>query len=1148
MFKKNTLAYDVWSSKYQHNEETVEQFFSRLSSNFYREFKYHESLSEYGKERLNKPYDKTLRTLFEDFKYVIPGGSVLAGIGTDKPVSLSNCFVIGTEDSVSEIFDTAKQMANIYKRRGGVGTDMSELRPRGALVNNAANTTTGVVPFMELFSQTTNTIGQEGRRGALMISLDIRHPDSPEFAVCKRDLTKITGANISLKVSKDFMEAVEKDEDYLLRWPVDKVISQEYPTTFEYNKLTAVKHADDSVTYVKKVRAKELWDTIIESNWKSAEPGILFWDNIIDYDPASVYPEYRAISTNPCLTPDTTVITKKGIIPIIELVDKEVEVWNGYEWSKVKPFKTSDSEQVYLVKFSDGSFLECTSYHEFILKDKSRKKLKDCSIGDKLAKFNYPNITNFEELDEESKIKNYTLGFFAGDGTIAKEEGRPDRYFIDLYGDKKELLPYLAVSKYGNENEDKIRTILNFIPDKPKNYVPIKEYNTQVALNWLAGIIDSDGTLNNSGGCIAITSIDKDFLLDIKTLLLTLGVSSKIGINKESQIKKIKESNYECKTCFRLVISASNVKKLIDLGLILHRIPMIANPSRSAGRYISIDSITATKMSDTYCLTDNKNHSCVFNHVMTGQCGEIPLSSYDACRLIAVNVYNLVTSPFTEKAYLNEKLVYEVFYEAQIIADTLVDIELEHIERIIALEDEQELWKKIYEIGKNGRRTGTGITALGDMCAALGVPYGDSKTIEKLMYLKLKAELDATIDLAIIEGAFPSYQLNREFYISEDGDVIGKNSFFKFLAKEFSGQVDKMIKYGRRNISWSTCPPTGSISILTGTSSGIEPQFSLFYNRRKKCNVREVGDFTDQNGEQFKTYTVIADKFKQWMEINNYDTTSTDIDYLNQVAKCSPWYQQCAADLDVKTRVHTQQLIQKYISHSISSTVNLPSTATQQDVETIFKQAYQCGLKGITVYREGSRSGILIKSDTTQPVKKVRPKILSCKVMHFINEKTPWVAFVGLKDEKPFEIFTGPNDIDVFPVPKYIKEGCIIKQYDNDNKSRYDFMYTDNYGYKNILGGLSRIFNQEYWNYARFVSALLRSDMSIEEVVKIVAGLSFVSNSMNNWQNGVLRCLKSYIKEGTKVQNEVCPECHQATLIYNNGCKQCQSCGYSQCL
>lgn len=299
-FKFDDLAYDVWSSKYRLNDESLEEFFQRLVYNFERPFSYHEDLSEYGKRRLQHNYRDILYNLFKDFKFTIPGGSVLSGIGSGKPVSLSNCYVVQTGDSISEIFNTAKYMANIYKRRGGVGTDLSVLRPRGSKVNNAANTTTGVVPFMELYSQTTNTIGQEGRRGALMLSLDIAHPDSPEFAICKRDLTKITGANISLKVRKDFIDAVEKDEDYLLRWPVNKTFYQEYPITFEYDKLTLVKHADGTSTYVKRVKARELWKTIMESNWQSAEPGILFWDEIIDNDPAGVYDKFRAISTNPC--------------------------------------------------------------------------------------------------------------------------------------------------------------------------------------------------------------------------------------------------------------------------------------------------------------------------------------------------------------------------------------------------------------------------------------------------------------------------------------------------------------------------------------------------------------------------------------------------------------------------------------------------------------------------------------------------------------------------------------------------------------------------------------------------------------------------------------------------------------------------------
>lgn len=826
-FKHDELAYDVWRSKYQQNKETVEQFFSRLSTNFYREFKYHDSLSEYGKKRLEESYDKTLKTLFEDFKYVIPGGSVLAGIGTDKPVSLSNCYVIGTEDSVSEIFNTAKQMANIYKRRGGVGTDMSELRPRGAKVNNAANTTTGVVPFMELFSQTTNTVGQEGRRGALMISLDVRHPDSPEFALCKRDLTKITGANISLKVSKDFMDAVEKDEDYILRWPVhlstkwlgDK---EELP----YNELIEVNNDLQTLKgYVKKIRAKELWDTIIESNWKSAEPGILFWDNIIDYDPASVYPEYRAISTNPC--------------------------------------------------------------------------------------------------------------------------------------------------------------------------------------------------------------------------------------------------------------------------------------------------------------------------------GEIPLSSYDACRLIAVNVYNLVTSPFTENAYLNEDLAYKVFYEAQIIADTLVDIELEHIERIIALEDEQELWKKVYEIGKNGRRTGTGITALGDMCAALGVSYGDAETVEKLMFLKLKAELDASIDLAIVEGTFPAWDKSKEFEELSFIDFEGKNDWYKFIAENYPDQAFRMSLYGRRNISLSTIAPTGSLSILAGTSSGCEPVFSLYYMRRKKCNSGETPDFVDQNGVGFKNYMVIHPKFLEWYKIKfGEELTDTSEENLNRLYEISPWFNQTANDLTPLQRIKTQSILQKYTTHSISSTVNLPEDVSMDTVNELYKLGYKMNLKGLTTYRAGSRSGILVSANE-KVVSKERPSELPCKVLRFKNEKKNWIAFVGVKDNKPYEIFTGINDLDEFPIPSYVEEGVIIKV-PGEERSRYDFRYVDSYGYTNTLGGLNRIFNKEYWNYARFVSALLREGTPLQSVVNIIEKLEFSNKTLNNWQFGIIRCLKSFISDGTKSE-EACPECGEHTIVYENGCKTCKSCGDSKC-
>ncbi len=660
--------------------------------------------------------------------------------------------------------------------------------------------------------------------GALMISLDIRHPDSPEFAVCKRDLTKITGANISLKVSKDFMDAVEKDEDYILRWPIDLEVP-ELREDLEYNKLEPLASYGSLTGYVKKIRAKELWDTIIESNWKSAEPGILFWDNIIDYDPASVYPEYKAISTNPC--------------------------------------------------------------------------------------------------------------------------------------------------------------------------------------------------------------------------------------------------------------------------------------------------------------------------------GEIPLSSYDACRLIAVNVYNLVTSPFTEKAHLDEDLAYKVFYEAQVIADTLVDIELKHIERIIALEDEQELWKKVYEIGKNGRRTGTGITALGDMCAALGVSYGDPEIVEKLMSLKLKAELDASIDLAIVEGAFPAWDNSKEFDELSFVDFKGKNDWYKFIIENYPDQAFKMSLYGRRNISLSTIAPTGSLSILAGTSSGCEPVFSLYYMRRKKCNSGETPDFIDQNGVGFKNYMVIHPKFRDWYKIKfEEELTDTSEENLNRLYEISPWFNQTANDLTPLQRIKTQSILQKYTTHSISSTVNLPEDVSMDTVNELYRLGYKMNLKGLTTYRAGSRSGILVNANE-KVISKERPNELPCKVLRFKNERKNWIAFVGIKDDRPYEIFTGINDLDEFPIPSYVEEGVIIKV-PGEDRSRYDFRYVDNYGYTNTLGGLNRIFNKEYWNYARFVSALLREGTPLQNIVNIIEKLEFSNKSLNNWQFGIIRCLKSFISDGTKSE-EACPECGEHTIVYENGCKTCKSCGDSKC-
>lgn len=848
-FAGDELALHAWQSKYRLGNESLDEFFERIAREFARLDNFIdagnlpatklEQLSAYGLSRVGIDRHAQFLELFKDFKKIIPGGSVLAGIGSNKPVSLSNCFVIPTDDSIEDIFSSATDMSQIYKRRGGVGVDLSTLRPAKAKVNNAAKTTGGVVPFMELYSQVTNTIGQEGRRGALMLSIDINHPDSPEFITIKQDLTKVTGANVSVRLNDEFMEAVEEDTDYFLRWPVDyklnKLTLSEYESIVP-NELKLIEFGDTKL-YIKRIKAKELWESIIHCAWNTAEPGILFWDNIIDNDPASVYPQFRAVSTNPC--------------------------------------------------------------------------------------------------------------------------------------------------------------------------------------------------------------------------------------------------------------------------------------------------------------------------------GEIPLSPYDSCRLIATNLFNLVTNPFTQEADVDFETAYKVFYEAQIIGDILVDLELEMVDKIINLTSgkEQELWQKIYEIGESGRRTGVGLTGLADMLAALGNSYINVDFIEKIMITKMKAELDASIDLAIINAPFPDYNRDRE-YINEVDDLnmvdeyFGQNTFYNNLMFSFPKQWIRMLKWGRRNVSWSTIAPTGTISILAGTSSGCEPVFSIYYTRRKKCNSGEVPDFVDQNGVGFKNYNVVHGKFKEWFQIT-YPNSITPLEVLqkeelDEIIKLSPWYKNTAEEISPASRVQVQSILQKYTTHSISSTVNVAKTATEEDIAIIYNDAHRTGCKGITVYRDGSRSGILVKEEAPK-MSDIRPDELDCKVLRFKNDdKKNWISFVGVYGNKPYEIFTGINDLDELPIPSYIEDGKVIKV-SLPEGSRYDFSYLDKYGYTNTVGGLNRVFNKEYWNYARFVSALLREGTPIDKVIKVIDGLTFTNKGMNSFQAGLIRSLKIFIPDGTKASCALCDNCGGHNIIYEGGCMICRDCGSSKC-
>ena len=822
-FNGDELAATTWINKYalktpdgKFLEKTPDDMHKRMAREFARvENKYPSvktgELSDYGQKR-EKLNEEKIYNYFKNFKYVIPQGSIMFGLGNREVIaSLSNCVVIPAPyDSYGGIFYTDQQLAQLFKRRCGVGTDLSKLRPKDASVSNAAGTTTGAVSFMHRFSFTTREVAQNGRRGALMLTMDIAHPDIEDFITVKQDLSKVTGANISVRLSDEFMQAVTQDKNFTLRWPIDS----------------------DNPKITKTVEAKKLWDKIVKSAHNTAEPGLIYWDRQHKYSTSSLYPGFENVSTNPC--------------------------------------------------------------------------------------------------------------------------------------------------------------------------------------------------------------------------------------------------------------------------------------------------------------------------------SEIAMQGGDSCRLIAVNFFNFVKNPFTPEAEFDFEKLYEVVYETQRLMDNLVDLELESVDRILEKIDndpepdniksvERETWELLRDNGKAGRRTGLGFTALADTIAALGLKFDSDealKVVDEIMRTKLQAEFDSSVDMAVERGKFELF----------DPEIEKESEFVQMLEKEFPELYQRMMKHGRRNISISTVAPTGSLSMLAQTSSGIEPVFMLSYKRRRKVNAGDPHakvDFIDDMGDAFEEFTVYHHKLKQWMEISG----EKDMDK-------SPYAGATAPEIDWKKRIEMQALVQKYTTHSISSTINLPSDVSVQKVSDIYVEAWKKGLKGITVYRDGSRSGILISDDKKEDKKEEnkntifpekRPKKLEADIVRFMNKSEAWLAVVGLIDGIPYEIFTGKME-DVFNLPDWVEKGWVIKNKDEKGKSRYDFQFIDKQGYRITIEGLSRSFDKEYWNYAKLISGVLRHGMPMHEVVKLIEGLNLYDDFINTWKNGVARALKRYIPDGTKPQDKKCPQCGDPDgLVYEEGCLVCKSCGYSKC-
>ena len=829
-FDGDELAARVWVNKY-----AMKDSFGRIYEKSPEDMHWRiaKEIARIEKKYKNPMTEQEVFDLFDHFRYIVPAGSPMTGIGNDHQVaSLSNCFVIGLDgdaDSYGAIMRIDEEQVQLMKRRGGVGHDLSHIRPKGSPVNNSALTSTGLVPFMERYSNSTREVAQDGRRGALMLSVSIKHPDSEAFIDAKMTEGKVTGANVSVKIDDEFMEAAINDKPYTQQFPIDS----------------------DNPKVKKEISARKLWEKIVHNAWKSAEPGVLFWNTIL------------------------------------------------------------------------------------------RESIPDCYA---------------------------------------------------------------------------------------------------------------------------------------------------------------------------------------DLG---------------------------------------------FRTVSTNPCGEIPLCPYDSCRLLSINLYSYVVNPFTPNARFDFDKFKAHVRLAQRIMDDIVDLELEKIDKIMEKINndpqtmevkgaEYHLWEKIKDKSGKGRRTGVGITAEGDMLAAMGLRYGTQEATDFSVEVHKTLALSAyrsSVEMARERGAFSVFDASRE-----------KNNPFLLRIKEADPQLyDDIMTYGRRNIACLTIAPTGTTSLMTQTTSGIEPVFMPVYKRRRKVNPNDTEvhvDFVDEVGDSFEEYIVYHRKFLEWMKVNGYDTekryTQEEIDEL--VVK-SPYYKATANDVDWLMKVKMQGAIQKWVDHSISVTVNLPNDVDEELVNRLYVEAWRSGCKGCTIYRDGSRAGVMIsvsgkdkKNDkhdncpcANPEVVEIRPKELECDVVRFQNNKEKWVAFVGLLNGYPYEIFTGlQDDEEGIVLPKTVTKGKIIKQKNEDGHSRYDFQFENKRGYKTTVEGLSEKFNPEYWNYAKLISGVLRYRMPIGNVIKLVGSLQLKSESINTWKNGVERALKKYIVDGTEAKGQKCPVCG-GTLVYQEGCLICKNCGASRC-
>lgn len=1150
-FNGDTLATEVWINKYclkdsdgNLYEKTPDDMHWRLANEFARiENKYPNPLS------VEEIYNK-----IKKFKKIVPQGSPMAGIGNDfQTISISNCFVVGNgedADSYGGIFEIDQKIAQLQKRRAGVGINLDFIRPNGSPVKNSALTSTGVVPFMERFSNTTREVAQGGRRGALLEAISIKHPDSEDFIDAKLQVGKVTGANVSVKIDDEFMDAVLNNKTYTTQYPVES----------------------DKPIFTKEINANKLWKKIIHNAWKSAEPGCLFFDTILKESIPDCYSDlgFKTVSVNPCFSGNEQLLTTQGYksfeeldgIDTIQIINKNGDIVNSKVWKSgvkdtIKLYNTQNEEII------------CTPDHKWMTNDGQYIEAKNL-IGKKLLPY-----LNLKKTHDDLFLK---LGFIQGDANLTRLKSETHKGFeINIGDNDDDVLELFGFIRKENKQRifysDDYYTIcqdLKFHSEVlPKRNLPenINNWSINEKKAFLSGLFSANGSIVGNYR-ISFKSTNKNLIIDLQKIFIELGISTYYTTNKEKEVKFL-NGTYKCKESYDL-----NIGKYYDLIKFYNEIGFIHNYKNKKLKNIilnrspKIRKIEKYDKIDVYDFTEPLTNWGVVNGYIAHNCGEITLCESDSCRLLAINLYSYVKNPFTNEAYFDFEEFKKDCEISERLMDDIVDLEIEKVNKILnkigsdpesdkIKEVEKRMWLEIKEKAEMGRRTGFGITGEGDMVAALGLKYGTDEANdfceEVHKQLKLSAYHSSVI-MAKERGAFPIYSNERE----------KNNPFINRIKNEDPDLYEMMTKYGRRNIALLTIAPTGSVSIMTQTSSGIECVFLPYYTRRRKINPSDKNvrvDFIDEVGDHWMEYPVFHHKFETWLEVNGYDIENIKNNYskdqIDELIKLSPYYKATSNDVDWVKKVEMQGRIQKHIDHSISVTVNLPNNISEEIVSKVYEMGYKSGCKGITVYRDGSRSGVLVSSDEKKEKEKKklfednhapkRPKRLNADIVRFQNNHEKWVAVVGLLDNRPYEIFTGKLSNGLSELSSSITKCDVVKNKDENGNKSYDIEYIDSNKNKHVYFELNNTFNPEYWNYSKMISGVLRHGMPLVYVLNLIQSLNLDDDHLNTWKNGVARVIKRYIKDGDMAVGMKCENCGSKNVVFKEGCAICMDCGSSKC-